>query len=198
MQSSSSNAFGGNEQTQNQTSTSKMERFAKLSEKISQISKGGSDGNNPQKFERIEQKITDVEDTFNSNLDSLEQKYNLLKDQLSKFSKLIEEDRANKEKAKNKNYEDLKEFEHKVKSMMQEEREFIKTYVDNAVKKIEGLIVKYEKDAKDENDSIKTTIESLKNCLSRDLPNLNAKIDEENEDRANNIRSLVDEMNQQF
>jgi phage shock protein A len=69
MQSSSSNAFGGNEQTQNQTSTSKMERFAKLSEKISQISKGGSDGNNPQKFERIEQKITDVEDTFNSNLD---------------------------------------------------------------------------------------------------------------------------------
>ena len=111
---------------------------------------------------------------------------------------MIEEDRANKEKAKNKNYDDLKQFETKVKGMMTEEKEFIKNYTDNAVKRLEGLILKYEKDSKEENDSLKTTIEGLKNCLNTELPNLNAKIDEENNERGNNIKHLVEEMNQQF
>ena len=78
----------------------KLDRFAKISAKISQIK--GTDSTNAQKVEKIEQKINTVEDTFNTNLDSLEQKYAILKDQLVKFSKLIEEDRANKEKAKSK------------------------------------------------------------------------------------------------
>ena len=89
--------------------------------------KDQTDSTNVQKVEKIEQKINTVEDTFNTNLDSLEQKYAILKDQLVKFSKLIEEDRASKEKAKTKNFEDLKQFETKVKSMMQEEKDFIKT-----------------------------------------------------------------------
>ena len=54
---------------------SKMDRFSKISEKISQISKNG-EGKNTQKFEKIENKIVEVEDNFNSNLESLEQKYN--------------------------------------------------------------------------------------------------------------------------
>ena len=167
----------------------KMDRFAKISAKISQIK--GTDSTNVQKVEKIEQKINTVEDTFNTNLDSLEQKYAILKDQLVKFSKLIEEDRASKEKTKTKNFEDLKQFETKVKSMMQEEKDFIKTYTDNAVKKLEGLIAKYEKDSKEENDSIKATIEGLKTCLNTELPNLNAKLDEENEERGNNINRLT-------
>ena len=51
----------------------KMDRFSKISEKISQISKNG-DGKNPQKFEKIENNITEVEDNFNSNLELLEEK----------------------------------------------------------------------------------------------------------------------------
>ena len=130
-----------------------MDRFSKISEKISQISKNG-DGKNPQKFEKIENKITEVEENFNSNLESLEQKYNILKEQIGKFAKMIEEDRLNKEKAKNKNSEDLKVFEGKIKEMMLEEREFLKNYVDNAVLKIEELISNYDKESKDENDAI--------------------------------------------
>ena len=180
----------------NNNNNSKLDRFAKISAKISQIK--GNDNTNTQKVEKIEQKINTVEDTFNTNLDSLEKKYSILKEQLVKFSKLIEEDRANKEKAKNKNYDDLKQFETKVKGMMTEEKEFIKNYTDNAVKRLEGLILKYEKDSKEENDSLKTTIEGLKNCLNTELPNLNAKIDEENNERGNNIKHLVEEMNQQI
>ena len=48
---------------------------------------------------------------------------------LGKFSKLIEDDRQTKEKLKNKNSEDLKNFENKIKEMMNEEREFLKNYV---------------------------------------------------------------------
>ena len=125
--------------TSKDPSKARMERFAKISEKISQISKG-SEASPPQKFERIEQKINDVEETFTTNIDSLEQKYTILKEQIAKFSKLIEDDKMSKDKLKNKNAEELKEFEEKIKGMMAEEREFLKNYVDNAVKKIEELI----------------------------------------------------------
>ena len=77
--------------TSKDPSKARMERFAKISEKISQISKG-SEASPPQKFERIEQKINDVEETFTTNIDSLEQKYTILKEQIAKFSKLIEDD----------------------------------------------------------------------------------------------------------
>ncbi|MCQ2818495.1 MAG: hypothetical protein MJ252_14600 [archaeon] len=143
--------------------SSKMDRFNKLSEKISQISKGADSSQN---YDKIEQKISNIEDNFNSNLDTLEQKYSLLKDQLAKFSKLIEEDKLAKEKTKNKSIEDLKNFEAKIKTMMQEERDFLKNYVDEAVKKVEGLIVDYNKETKEENDSIKETIEGIKNYLN--------------------------------
>ena len=93
---------------------SKMERFAKLSEKINALSKA-SENKDPKKYEKIESKINEVEENFNTNIDSLEQKYNILKDQIAKFAKMIEEDRINKEKARNKNAEDLKNFESKMK-----------------------------------------------------------------------------------
>ena len=56
----------------------------------------------------------------------------------------------------------------------------------------------YDKESKDENDAIKATVEELKNYMNTEIPNLNAKIDEENEERINNIKTLVDQMNQQF
>ena len=186
--------MGGMEKDQNYN---KMERFAKLSEKINALSKA-SENKDPRKYEKIESKINEVEDNFNTNLDSLEQKYNILKEQIGKFAKMIEEDRLNKEKAKNKNSEDLKIFEGKIKEMMLEEREFLKNYVDSAVSKIEELINNYDKESKDENDAIKATVEELKNYMNVELPNLNAKIEEENEERINNIKTLVDQMNQQF
>ena len=105
---------------------------------------------------------------------------------------MIEEDKINKEKAKKKNSEDLKNFETKIKEMMMEEREFLKNYVDNAVQKIEELISNYDKESKDENDAIKATVEELKNYMNTEIPNLNAKMEEENEERINNIKTLVD------
>ena len=56
-----------------------------------------------------------------------------------------------------------------------EEREFLKNYVDNAVQKIEELINNYDKESKDENDSIKSTIEELKNYMNTEIPNLKIK-----------------------
>ena len=71
---------------------------------------------------------------------------------------------------------------------MNEEREFLKNYVDNMVNKIEELITKYDKESKDENDAIKSKIEGIKNYMNTELPNLNSKIEEENEERVNNIK----------
>ena len=57
---------------------------------------------NPSKLIKIEQKINDVEENLMSNIEALEQKYTLLKDQISKFTKVIEDDKQNKEKQKTK------------------------------------------------------------------------------------------------
>ena len=72
-----------------EANTSKMERFAKLSEKINALSKV-SENKDPKKYEKIESKINEVEENFNTNIDSLEQKYNILKEQITKFAKMIE------------------------------------------------------------------------------------------------------------
>ena len=80
---------------------SKQERLAKISEKINSISRI-SENKDPKKYEKIESKINEVEENFNTNIDSLEQKYNILKEQISKFAKIIEEDKINKEKSKKK------------------------------------------------------------------------------------------------
>ena len=179
--------------TEKDRSFNKMERFAKLSEKINALSKA-SDNKDPHKYEKIESKINEVEENFNTNLDSLEQKYNILKDQIGKFAKMIEEDRLNKEKAKNKNSEDLKMFEGKIKEMMLEEREFLKNYVDNAVLKIEELISNYDKESKDENDAMKATVEELKNYMNTELPNLNAKIEKVNSIKRKNKEKNLKKM----
>ena len=127
----------------NNNNNNNAERFAKLSEKISNINKNDNINNN-KNFEKIENKINEVENNFNNNLDTLENKYNILKEEILKFSKLIDDDKSIKEKAKNKNIEDLKNFEQKIKIMLNEERDYLKEYVDNAVKKIENLITKYD------------------------------------------------------
>ena len=68
----------------------------------------------------------------------------------------------------------------------------------NKEEKIEELISKYDKESKDESDIIKSKIEGIKNYMNTELPNLNSKIEEENEERVNNIKQLVEQMNQQF
>ena len=54
------------------------------------------------KFAKLEQKVNEVEENLLGNIDALEMKYSLLKDQIAKFTKIVEEDKQVKEKLKTK------------------------------------------------------------------------------------------------
>lgn len=58
-----------------------------------------------------------------SNVEALEQKYSLLKDQISKITKIIEDEKYTKEKTKSKKDEDIKNMENRIKHIFNEERE---------------------------------------------------------------------------
>jgi hypothetical protein len=75
---------------------------------------------------KIEQKINDVEENLMGNIEALEQKYTLLKDQISKFTKAVEDEKHSKEKQKSKQNEELKHLENRIKNMLLEEREVLK------------------------------------------------------------------------
>jgi hypothetical protein len=138
----------------------KIDKFAILNDKISSL----SENKNAKKFKAImETKINEVENNFKTNIESLEQKYDILNEQIGKFSKMLDEEKDLKEKKKIKNEEELKEFEQDITNLLSEEREFLKSYVDDCVKKIEDLLGTHSQEIKEEKEIIKENIENLKN-----------------------------------
>ena len=123
----------------------KEDKFSILNEKINSL----SDNKSFNKFkEIIETKIKEVEENFKSNIESLDQKYDILNDQFDKFSKMLEEEKLLKEQKKKKNEEELNEFEKDIKKILEDERGFLKSYVDDYLKKLEELINNHNQEKK--------------------------------------------------
>ena len=75
----------------------KIDKFEALNDRISSL----SDNKNSKKFKAVmETKINEVEDNFKTNIESLEQKYTILNEQIGKFSKMLEEEKTLKKKRK--------------------------------------------------------------------------------------------------
>ena len=58
--------------------------------------------------------------------------------------------------------------------------------------------MKLEQEFRNENEIVRKNVQTLKEFIDIDLPNLNAKIESESEERAKNIQNLVQEMNNEF
>jgi hypothetical protein len=68
------------------------DKFSILNDKILSL----TENKNSKNFKNIiENKITEVKDNFKTNIDSLQQKYNILNSQMIKFNQIIEEDKIN-------------------------------------------------------------------------------------------------------
>lgn len=117
------------------------------------------------KFSKLEQKVNEVEENLLSNIDALEMKYSLLKDQIAKFTKIVEEEKQSKEKLKSKSNEEIKGLESRIKNMINEERENNKNYIDDCVKRIESQIQNFEKNSKNENENIHNTLNTMKEYM---------------------------------
>lgn len=138
------------------------DKFSILNNKISSI----SENKNTKNFKNLmEQKINEVKENFKTNIDSLEQKYNILNSQMEKFTKIIEEDKINKEKNKIKNEFEFKELEQDIKKMLSKQREYMKSYIDDYTKRIEDILINHSEEIKEENYVVKENINNLKNYI---------------------------------
>lgn len=75
------------------------------------------------KYMQLDNKINDVEIRLYDNIETLDNKYNTLKDQIAKLTRMLEEEKSGKDSNKNKNKEDFKNFEIRIKALVTEERE---------------------------------------------------------------------------
>jgi hypothetical protein len=111
---------------------------------------------------KLEQKVNEVEENLLNNIESLESKYSLLKDQLTKFTKLIEEDKESKDRIKNKSNDEIKHLEGRIKNMFNEEREYMKNYVENSFNKLAEQLHNYENNSKKDNDALNNNLMAMK------------------------------------
>jgi hypothetical protein len=65
----------------------------------------------------------------------------------------------------NKQDEDLKKFEGKIKKFFQDEREHYKGLIDNSFKKIENEISTYENEKQNETQILKSEIERIREVV---------------------------------
>ena len=171
------------------------DKFDILNDKILSI----SENKNAKNFKNIiEGKINEVKENFKTNIDSLQQKYSILNTQMTKFNSIIEEEKLNKEKNKIQKELELKQLEEDIKNILSQERNFMKSYIDEYTKKIEDIIFNHTQEIKEENDIIKENIINLKNYMENEINNVNNKIIEENEDKINNIKNITEDIGQKF
>jgi len=114
------------------------------------------------KSNQLENKIIDVDNKMSDNFEILDKKYNNLKDQISKLTKVIEEEKNQKEILKAKQAEDFRNLEIQIKSLLEEEQQNMQNFAENLINKIDMQIHEMDKEYKNENEIIKNSISNLK------------------------------------
>lgn len=114
------------------------------------------------KLNQIENRILDVDNKMSDNFEILDKKYNNLKDQVAKLTKIIEEEKHQKEILKTKQAEDFRNLELQIKSLLEEEQQNMQNFADNLINKIDLQIHEMDKEYKNDNEIIKNSISALK------------------------------------
>lgn len=84
--------------------------------------------NHASKYFQIDSKINNLDSKVDENFLSLDKKYNALKEQISKLTKIYEDDKLARETMKGEFVEDMKSLETKFKTLLLEERQVIIKY----------------------------------------------------------------------
>lgn len=172
------------------------EKFQKLTEKISKLS--NKEIHTPAKVTKLELKLDSMEDLYNSSIENLDSKYQILREHINKLKKSAEEERDNKDDIKQIYQNELKQIESNIKSTLVDEREYMKIYSENLYNKIENMILNISKSSIKDNEDIKNSISLLKDHIQIDLPALKAKSDNVNEESNKNLDQIINNMNDEF
>ena len=97
----------------------KADRFARLTEKVSLIQ---TEPTGTSKYLQIDNKINAVDNRLQEHLEVLDRKYNALKEQVSRMTKIFDEEKFNREDSKGRQSEEIRNFEGKIRNMLLDER----------------------------------------------------------------------------
>ncbi len=100
------------------------------------------------------------------NFNIMDKKYNNLKDQILKLTKIIEEEKFQKDQIKIKQAEDFNTLEEQIKNLLEDEQNNMHNFAENLMKKIDNQIESMEKEYKNENEIINENLKELKENLN--------------------------------
>lgn len=114
------------------------------------------------KYQNLEKQINEVDNRMAENFTIMDKKYNNLKDHILKLTKIIEDEKHQKDQIKLKQAEDLNILEEQIKNLLEEEQNNMQNFAENLIKKIDSQIDNMEKEFKNENENIKENMKELK------------------------------------
>ena len=103
-----------------------------------------------------------MEGKLNDNVDLIEKKYFTLKDQINKLTKIMEDERNNRNISKKQHNEEFNNLENKIKNIFIEDQKNMQIFADDLINKIESKLSRFDKDYKYENELIKSYMEKIK------------------------------------
>ena len=168
------------------------ERFLKLSMKINSIQ--NFEMKNPNKLSNVEAKLDFLEVSILRTIKDFEFKSKFLQDEMELLTKMLEEEKSSKEELKKRINLELKNFEAKVKTAFENEREIIKEFTESLIKTLEEEILNSHQEISREKEEIVASLQSLKSFVQIDLPKFNETVDANSERRKDQIKFLVQTM----
>jgi len=122
------------------------------------------------KYQNLDKQIKDIDNHMAENFNMMDKKYNHLKDQILKLTKIIEDEKFQKDQIKIKQAEDFNNLEEQIKNLLEEEQSNMQNFAENLVKKIDNQIENMEKEYKNENENLKENLKEIKENM--DVKNL--------------------------
>jgi hypothetical protein len=168
------------------------ERFLKLSKKINSIQ--NFELKNPNKLSNIEAKMDFLEVSILRTIKDFEFKSKFLQDEMDLLTKMLEEEKSSKEELKKRINLELKNFEAKVKTAFENEREVIKEFTESLIKTLEEEISNIHHEISKEKEEIVASLQSLKSFVQIDLTKFNETVDSNSQRRKDQIKFLVQTM----
>jgi hypothetical protein len=168
------------------------ERFLKLSKKINSIQ--NFELKNPNKLSNVEAKMDFLEVSILRTIKDFEFKSKFLQDEMDLLTKILEEEKSSKEELKKRINLELKNFEAKVKTAFENEREVIKEFTESLIKTLEEEILNIHHEISKEKEEIVASLQSLKSFVQIDLPKFNETVDLNSQRRKDQIMFLVQTM----
>jgi hypothetical protein len=169
-------------------------RFLQLSEKISRLQ--NIELRNSDNQTRIESKIDKLEKDFRRVSKDYENKYNFIYDEIQTLSKIIINNREERERLKIKNRNEFSDLEEKIKEMFDNENEYMTTSMNNLFINIEDEVERVKTFNKRENEIIQDNVQQFKSFSDKELFRLNSEykgLSEESKKKIEFIKNILKE-----